>query len=276
MRRTDVRETNFLRQPGDPLFVCRVAIRVQQANRKRLDAGIAERLELLPHVGFARNGENLTGVGHALVDFDYRRAKRRRLADRQIEQSRPGLIADLQHVAEAPRGYERGAGTASRNQCVGAARRAEAEDHRRHGLRERDAQQVADGDERGVERGAEFVARAGGRGTGESAKSQAAGGMVEGDHLTRLERCAIFIDQDELPTGPEFRGVVAAGRVENRVTCGTRFDAPLRDAAGEQLEPLQAAVRRTGQRVGERAADVDPKFPAGVCHGASVQLGGVP
>ena len=91
---------------------CRMAIGVQQADGERFDAGVAERLQLLPDRGFGRCDEHLPVVRDALVDFDDGRGQRRRLANRQVEQPRPVLIADVQHVAEAARGDQRRAGAA--------------------------------------------------------------------------------------------------------------------------------------------------------------------
>ena len=47
-----------------------VSIGVEQANRERLDAGVAERLQLLADRRLRRCGEYLPVVGDALVDLD--------------------------------------------------------------------------------------------------------------------------------------------------------------------------------------------------------------
>ncbi len=73
-----------------------------------------------------------------------------RLANRQIEQPRAVLIADVQDVAEAARRDQRRAGAAARDQGVGAARRAQPHGDRRNRLIEPQPEQVANGHERRV------------------------------------------------------------------------------------------------------------------------------
>jgi hypothetical protein len=222
---------------------------------------------LLAHRVGRRFGQDLTVVRHALRDFRHGRGERRRLAHREVEQSRPGLITDFQHVAETARGGQCRAGTGPRDERIGAARGAKPQRDRRHRLREREAKQIANGDDRGFEVGAEFVGGARVRGALKAAKPQATVVAVEGDDVTGIDVVALFIDDGKTPTSPEVHGVVAARWIDNRVARRTVVYLAFDAAAREQLEPMRGAIGRAGERVGKRAADVDPEFPPRVCHG---------
>ena len=135
VRSADFAKTDFAGDAGHDLFVGRVAIGVHEADCERFDAGIVERLELLPDYGLDRCGEDLAVVGDALVDFDDGRCERRRLANGEVEEPRPGLVADFEHVAEAARGGQRGARAGARDEGVGAAGGAETKREGRNWLR---------------------------------------------------------------------------------------------------------------------------------------------
>ena len=73
-----------------------------------------KRLQLLPRSCFVWRRKHLPVVRYTLVDFDDGRREHGRLANRQIKQPRPGLVADFQHIAKSARGDERRPRSAAR------------------------------------------------------------------------------------------------------------------------------------------------------------------
>ena len=144
MGKGDVPEAEFGGDPADALFVNRVAVAVEQADRERFDAVGKETGEGEPGSGCVEGLENRAVGGEALGDCHRGLVEFRRLGDVEIEEPRAVLVADAQAVRETSGGDKGRAGTAAFEEGVGGAGGAETDLHRANRLVQPVAQQKAD------------------------------------------------------------------------------------------------------------------------------------
>ena len=191
-------------------------------------------------------------------------ASERRLVDRQVEQPRAVLIADVQDVAKAPRRDQRRPGPAARDQGVGAARRTQP--HARRAASLPRAASPASSESPPAALRPPTPARTacpppGPRPAGRP--NAACRGGLETRHVRLGQRLALIIEKPQPPAGPKVVGIAAARRVDDPIRRGSSPDGPFDHARAEQLVVRQRPVRPPRKTIGERAADVDPEFPGG-------------
>ena len=91
---------------------------------------------------------------------------------------------------------------------------------------------------------------------------QAAGFPIKAGHPRDKDGVPLRIQKPQLVADPEVSGVGTTGGVDEAIVRGKLCDLPLGGARTENLVRNQFIIRRAGDAIGERAADVDPEFPA--------------
>ena len=122
----DLREAEFARDVGQPLFVLGVFPTVHQDDRQGIDAGSPNFLKRASRAVLVEQDQHRAVDGNALIDLDHPIVEHRREEDMAREDVRPRLIADPQRVAE-PTGDRQGHPFAfALEQRVGRDRRSHA------------------------------------------------------------------------------------------------------------------------------------------------------
>src|SRR5262245_50569729 len=121
-----------------------IGVRVQEANRQRLDAGGFQSLKLSASLLGVEWLEDRPVGGDALFDFGHFRKQGLGLLDGQLEQLRPVLIANPQYFAVAASRHKSGLGPLPCEQRVGAPRRSQPQGTGRNRLIEPQSQKQTD------------------------------------------------------------------------------------------------------------------------------------
>ena len=238
-----------------------VGVAVEQTDRQRLDALLAQRRQLPANSLRLRHDEHLAVGRDPLVDLDHLGRQRRALRDGQLEQLGPVLVADPQHVGKAPGGDQGRACPAPRDQRVGAPRRAQPHRGRRDLIPQPQPEHVADCHHGRLFAGGQLVRltlfRRQGQGGPQVQHAALALEPLDG----RLgHRPAARVDQAQRVAVPEACRVHAPRRIDDALPVRSRRGGPLGHARAEQLVPQQAPVVHAPDAVGERPANVDPEF----------------
>lgn len=147
VRHRHLREADPAREFGQHAFVCGVAIAVDQHDRERTHARVEHAAQRRFGTLNVERHDHLAVRADALVDLDDGLVQRIGQHDVEVEQARPVLVRDAQHVAKAARRRERGAFALAFEQRVGRDRRAHlhhVDALGRDRLAGREAEQVAD------------------------------------------------------------------------------------------------------------------------------------
>ena len=142
--KADFVEADLLGDLAHQLFMLRAEIGVQETNGQRLDALALQGGQLGTDRCRVWSNQDFSFGRDPLIDFHYRREQRLGLADRELEQLGPVLVADPEDVAEALRGDEGRSRPPAGDQGVGAPRSAQPDDHGRKLGRKRQSQHVPD------------------------------------------------------------------------------------------------------------------------------------
>ena len=112
-------------------LVLRIGIGVQQGHGQGVDPPAAKRSQGGFHLRRLQRLEHLPLGVHPPRQFHDGGKQDLGLANRQLEQPGPVLVANPQHIAQSPGGYKRRSRTGSRQQSVGAPGGAQLHLHRR-------------------------------------------------------------------------------------------------------------------------------------------------
>ena len=134
---------------------------MQQADCERFASGGFQCEQPFTRGSFVGRAQHVASRIEPLVDLSDSGKQRLGLFDSEVEQSRPVLIGDQQHIAKALRRDEAGPRTASREQRVRPARRSEPYHDGRNRFVESQTKRRANGQNRSLFARREFVAHSG-------------------------------------------------------------------------------------------------------------------
>ena len=231
-RKADFRKAQLARDAAHKLLVLRMAVGVQQAHGQRLDRPAPQRGQLGTDRRRVGRFQHRAVGRDPLVDFHHRCEQRFRLADRQVEQPRPILIADLEDVAEAARGDQCRRRAAAGEQSVRATGGPQADGDRWNRGRPAQAEQIADSLDRRFFVGQQFIGLPDGRRCVKRLrKPQQCLVRVERGHVGFGRDAALPVEQTEAVAGPVSARVALPRRID---------DVP---AARTRRQPLPSSLR---------------------------------
>ena len=120
----DLGEADLAGRGGERGFVGRVPVAVHQHDGDCLHAPLTGRRHAGDRRVQVQRAQHRAVGGNALVDLEHLRIQHLGQHDVQLEQVRPSLVPDAQHIAEAGRGDEQGRHAAALQQRVGGHRGA--------------------------------------------------------------------------------------------------------------------------------------------------------